>query len=79
MEEIHMMPEFQEAIITRLRQWWHANTTDQVWTDEGGIQAVIDAQDNLGWHNSLMGRISVQWRYVQQCYFVLLGHRNTGR
>jgi hypothetical protein len=79
METAHTMPEFQEAIIHRMRQWRNPAIPDRDWTDECGVRAAIYDQDRFGWYNFMMGRVSVQWKEVQQRYFVLLGRRNTGR
>lgn len=73
------MPELQTAVITRLRQWKGETNVDPLLTEHCGLRSAVLHQDELGWYNFLMGRISLQWREVQQRYYEWLGHRNTGR
>jgi hypothetical protein len=79
MELTHTMPELQTAIVTRLRQWKGTIRGNPVWTAKFGLREAVMYQDELGWYNFLMGRISIQWKEVQHRYYQWLGKRNTGR
>ena len=79
METTNTMPELREAIITRLRQWKGLTTHNPSWTTTHGLRHAVSHQDELGWYNFLLGRISIEWQSVQQKYFEWLGKRNTGR
>ena len=79
METTNTMPELQEAIITRLRQWKGLTTRNPAWTTQNGLRHAVGHQDELGWYNFLMGRISIEWKAVQQQYYDWLGKCNTGR
>jgi hypothetical protein len=79
MESTHTMPELQTAVITRLRQWKGETNEDPLLPEHCGLRSAVLHQDELGWYNFLMGRISLQWQEVQQHYYEWLGRRNTGR
>jgi hypothetical protein len=79
MESATTMPELQEALITRLRQWKGLTRHNPTWTTLHGLRHAVGNQDELGWYNFLMGRISIEWKAVQQRYYDWLGKRNTGR
>ena len=79
METTHTMPELQAAIILRLRQWKGLTPQDTIWPIRHGLRHAVSHQDELDWYNFLMGRISIEWKAVQQKYYEWLGKRNTGR
>ena len=79
METTNTMPEMREAIVARLCQWKGITRQDCNWTASHGLRDAIRHQDELGWYNFLMGRISIEWKAVQQKYYKWLGKRNTGR
>ena len=79
MESTKTMPALQEAILMRLRQWKGETTDNPQWTTRYGLREAIRCQDELGWYNFLMGRISLHWKAVQQRYYEWLGKRNTGK
>jgi hypothetical protein len=73
------MPELQTALITRLRQWKGDTDDNPTFSTHCGLRAAVLHQDEIGWYNFLMGRISLQWKEVQQRYYEWLGKRNTGK
>jgi hypothetical protein len=79
MESTNTMPELQDAIITRLRQWKGLTRKNPTWPTLHGLRIAVAHQDELGWYNFLMGRISIEWKAVQQRYYEWLGKRNTGK
>jgi hypothetical protein len=79
MESTNTMPELQTALITRLRQWKGETNDNPTFSTHCGLRAAILHQDEIGWYNFLMGRISLQWKEVQQRYYEWLGRRNTGK
>ena len=79
MESTKTMPALQEAILMRLRQWKGETNDNPQWTTRYGLREAIRCQDELGWYNFLMGRISLHWKAVQQRYYEWLGKRNTGK
>lgn len=79
MESATTMPELQVALITRLRQWKGLTRHNPTWTTLHGLRHAVGNQDAIGWYNFLMGRISIEWKAVQQRYYDWLGKRNTGR
>ena len=79
----HTMPELTTAILRCLHEWKHPNPsrrfTRAAITTRYGLRAAILEQDDIGWYNFLMGRLSVRWRDVQHRYYEWLQRRNTGK
>jgi hypothetical protein len=79
MESTHTMPELQSVILLRLRQWKGLTTQNPAFTASHSLRTAVHHQDEIGWYNFLMGRISVKWHAVQHWYYEWLGKSNTGR
>ena len=72
------LPEFRQAIISRLRSWHQSGPTAATDYDWPGVNEAIQLQDHLGWLALFDGVVPDQWIDLQQNYFEWLGKRNTG-
>ncbi len=80
--EIDTAPHLLKAILTRLQQWRrHGDHALPRFTgyDQWGTQHAVREQDNVGWYQLLLGRISKKWSDAQQRYIDSLQKKNTGR
>jgi hypothetical protein len=82
MRTIHTAPELRLTLLRRLKHWRkHGHLVPDlapVPTTFGIREATIE-QDNIGWYNFLLGRLSSRWTDSQQCYLESIKKCNSGR
>jgi hypothetical protein len=74
------LPDLQRAILSRLQSWRQQTeypaAPNYNWP---GVNALILAQDSIGWQSFLEGSVLHSWAEKQQDYYDWLKHRNTGK
>lgn len=74
----HTSPEVASVILSRLRAWRTGEALLPIVTRFPGLQAALQAQDQIGWLPFFEGCLAHQWTSVQQHYLNYLGRRTTG-
>jgi hypothetical protein len=73
------MPDLQHTILSHLSSW-HQNEDPPIpqyhWP---GVNDLIAAQGNIGWHNFIEGGVLKDWEAKQAEYYLWLKRKNTGR
>ena len=82
MRKITTAPETRQLVLKRLQHWrlhQHLVPFTEAVPDEFGLREAVSAQDDIGWYNFLLGRLSNKWSDVQARYLESIQSRSSGR
>jgi hypothetical protein len=68
--------DIQEATIKSLHKWRYSD--ESVTPLHTTLQVVMDQQIDIGWQPFPEGWTTVEWRFVQQEYYVFTASQRTG-
>ena len=72
-------PEIRRTIIRKITNWRRRQRMAAQVTNKYGERKASEHQDQIGWTNFMLGRMSPEWAAAQQSYYDWLGRRKTGR
>ena len=78
MMEADTDPSIQSCIVAAL-QARDPHTTFSTYVDSPHIQAAAEEQDQIGWSHFIKGRVSKQWRAIQEEHYRSIGSKRTAR